>query len=92
MAATIERPDKIEVFWNSNSDTEHWAWRVKTDGKIIGGGKLEEHFPCDSSGSVTWLEDAVVEVARWHDITIDGGSVGVDGLYACWTRCVDDDA
>ena len=89
---TTEQPDQIEVFWNSNCHNEHWGWVAKLNNSIIGGGKLEDHFPCDNSGSVTWLEDAVVEVARWHGITIDCGSVGVDSLYACWTRCDDADA
>ena len=90
--ATAEQPDQIEVFWNSNCDTEHWGWVAKFKNTIIAGGNLEDHFPCDNSGTVTWLEDAVIEVARWHGITIDCGSVGVDSLYACWTRCDDADA
>ena len=48
---TTEQPDQIEVFWNSNCDTEHWGWVAKFKNTIIAGGDLEDHFPCDNSGT-----------------------------------------
>ena len=80
-----KQPTQLEIYWDKQDRAnEGWAERVTySDGSQVSGPS-----GLAAQGTQTELEDAVVDLARQHGLTIDGGSVAVepnvDGGYACW--------